>query len=110
MGAVRDMALLESALGLERRVSGGAPRGRGGAGLGPEGLSDVPAGTVPRPAPHISSRCADCHQHIAADGSGHRSWCPFAGRTDCPRLNFPFPRPVLTPGRVLSSDGRGVVR
>lgn len=38
------------------------------------------------PRVRIDQRCADCHQPIAADGSGHLTWCPFFGQPDGPRL------------------------
>lgn len=34
----------------------------------------------------IDQRCADCHQPIAANGSGHLTWCPFFSQTDGPRI------------------------
>lgn len=43
-------------------------------------------GLSPAPEASVSDRCADCHQFIEADGSGHLSWCPFFGRTTGPRL------------------------
>ena len=48
----------------------------------------MPADGLPsavRP-PHVSTRCGDCLQPIGPDGSGHRSWCPFYGWTEFPRL------------------------
>jgi hypothetical protein len=44
------------------------------------------AGSNKVPQVPIDQRCADCHQLIAPDGSGHRTWRPFFDRTDCPRL------------------------
>ena len=46
----------------------------------------------------VDQRCADCHQPIAPDGSGHLTWCPFFGDTDCPRLHTRVRHPATSIG------------
>jgi hypothetical protein len=46
----------------------------------------------------IAQRCADCHQKIEADGTGHLSWCPFWGDVEAPRLSPTCRLPVTTIG------------
>jgi len=56
-----------------------------------------PTATSARTSVPIDQRCADCHQAIAPDGSGHLSWCPFDGYKEFPRL--------LTSGIATSPAG-----
>jgi hypothetical protein len=43
-------------------------------------------GFTRKPHVPVDQRCADCHQPIAHDGSGHVTWCPFFGEATCLRL------------------------